>query len=62
MTTEPAKDLRWLHDRMPCVLIGWEEVEEWLGGKEGGWKEGKEGTARLLRGKEGMEWSVLLYC
>jgi putative SOS response-associated peptidase YedK len=54
MTTEPAADLRWLHDRMPCVLTGWQEVERWL--DSGGWKEGKGGTGELLRSKEGLDW------
>ncbi|RXK39996.1 hypothetical protein M231_02636 [Tremella mesenterica] len=56
LTTAPAKDIRWLHDRMPCVLNGWEEVERWLG-MDGidGWVEGKNGTGQMLRGCEGLD-------
>lgn len=60
LTTTPSKDIRWLHDRMPCVLSTWEEVERWLDlGEEGerkGWVEGKGGTGELLKGFPGLDW------
>ena len=57
LTTAPAKDLEWLHDRMPCVLRSEEEVERWLDlGETRGWEEGKGGTGELLRGMPGLEW------
>lgn len=60
LTTAPAKDLAWLHDRMPCMLDGWEEVRRWLDlGEVKGWEEGKGGTGELLRGKPGLEWYAL---
>ncbi|KAK8864145.1 hypothetical protein IAR55_001391 [Kwoniella newhampshirensis] len=56
LTTEPAKDLRWLHDRMPCILTGEEEIRRWLDlGEAKGWEEGKGGTGDLLKGKEGLD-------
>ena len=59
LTTEPAKDIRWLHDRMPCILSTWEDVERWLDlGEVKGWEEGKGGTASLLRGTNGLDWCV----
>lgn len=61
LTTEPAKDLRWLHDRMPCVLNGWEEISRWLDlGEVKGWEDGKGGTGDLLKGTPGLDWSVFL--
>ena len=58
LTTSPPADFAWLHDRMPCVLNGWDEVKAWLdlGEEPLGWVEGKEGTGRLLRGRSGLEW------
>ena len=59
LTTTPTKDIEWLHDRMPCVLQGEDEVERWLGlGElaEKGWEEGKGGTGALLRGMPGLDW------
>lgn len=59
LTTAPANDLAWLHDRMPCMLEGWEEVRRWLDlGEVKGWEEGRGGTGELLRGKPGLEWCV----
>ncbi|WWD18830.1 hypothetical protein CI109_103285 [Kwoniella shandongensis] len=56
LTTEPAKDLRWLHDRMPCILTTGEEISRWLDlGEVKGWEEGKGGTGDLLKGKEGLD-------
>ncbi|ORY24591.1 hypothetical protein BCR39DRAFT_507438 [Naematelia encephala] len=57
LTTAPSKDLSWLHDRMPCVLQGWDEVERWLdlGESPKGWEEGSNGTGSLLRGVSGLE-------
>jgi putative SOS response-associated peptidase YedK len=59
LTTTPTKDIEWLHDRMPCILDTWEEVERWLDlGEMKGWEEGKGGTGELLRGFSGLEWYV----
>ncbi|WVR06676.1 hypothetical protein IAU60_003708 [Kwoniella sp. DSM 27419] len=56
LTTEPAKDLRWLHDRMPCILENWDEITRWLDlGEVKGWEEGKGGTGSLLKGVEGLD-------
>ena len=57
LTTDPAKDIRWLHDRMPCILSGWEDVSRWLDlGEVKGWEDGKGGTGDLLRGTAGLDW------
>jgi putative SOS response-associated peptidase YedK len=59
LTTTPSKDIEWLHDRMPCILDKWEDVERWLGLGEletKGWEEGKGGTGELLKGFPGLEW------
>lgn len=57
LTTSPAKDLEWLHDRMPCILSDWDEIARWLDlGEVKGWEDGKGGTGELLRGKTGLEW------
>ncbi|BEI96071.1 hypothetical protein CcaverHIS631_0110200 [Cutaneotrichosporon cavernicola] len=50
LTTVPAADIAWLHDRMPCILTSEEDVARWLdlGVEPQGWKEGKGGTADLL--------------
>jgi putative SOS response-associated peptidase YedK len=57
LTTAPHKDIRWLHDRMPCVLESWDEISRWLDlGEVKGWEEGKHGTGELLRGVGGLEW------
>lgn len=59
LTTTPSKDISWLHDRMPCVLNSWEEIERWLDLGEGemkGWEEGKGGTGELLKGFPGLDW------
>ncbi|WRT66749.1 uncharacterized protein IL334_003712 [Kwoniella shivajii] len=71
LTTEPSRDLRWLHDRMPVILSSPEDIYRWLdlgelGSKsdlgsgshldtQQGWKEGKGGTGDLLTSKEGLE-------
>lgn len=57
LTTTPAKDIRWLHDRMPCILTGEEEIEKWLdlGEHPTGWVEGKGGTGDLLISKSGLD-------
>ncbi|WWC88289.1 uncharacterized protein L201_003197 [Kwoniella dendrophila CBS 6074] len=58
LTTEPSKDLRWLHDRMPVILTDYEDIEKWLDlGKtpQKGWEEGKNGTGALLNSKEGLD-------
>lgn len=60
LTTTPSKDIEWLHDRMPCILDSWEDVERWLDlGEMKGWEEGKGGTGELLKGRPGLEWYVL---
>jgi hypothetical protein len=59
LTTTPSKDIEWLHDRMPCILDKWEDVERWLDlGEMKGWEEGKGGTGDLLRGFPGLDWYV----
>ena len=60
LTTTPAKDIRWLHDRMPCILTGEDEIEKWLdlGEHPKGWVEGRGGTGDLLTSKAGLDWSV----
>ncbi|OCF35057.1 hypothetical protein I316_03097 [Kwoniella heveanensis BCC8398] len=56
LTTEPTKDLRWLHDRMPCILTDWDQVARWLDlGEVKGWEEGKAGTGVLLKGTAGLD-------
>jgi putative SOS response-associated peptidase YedK len=56
LTTTPPKDFLWLHDRMPCVLTSWEDIERWLDlGEAKGWVEGKGGTGDLLKGLSGLE-------
>ncbi|WVF69072.1 hypothetical protein IAT40_003846 [Kwoniella sp. CBS 6097] len=56
LTTEPTKDLRWLHDRMPCILSDWDQVARWLDlGEVKGWEEGKAGTGVLLKGTAGLD-------
>ncbi|TXT09547.1 uncharacterized protein COLE_03481 [Cutaneotrichosporon oleaginosum] len=56
LTTVPAGDIAWLHDRMPCILTSEEDVERWLdlGVEPQGWKEGKGGTADLLVSYKGI--------
>ena len=57
LTTTPAKDIEWLHDRMPCILNTWDEVERWLDlGEVKGWEDGKGGTGDLLHGTPGLDW------
>jgi putative SOS response-associated peptidase YedK len=57
LTTVPAKDISWLHDRMPCILSDWDDIERWLDlGKVKGWEDGKEGTGSLLKGTPGLDW------
>ena len=59
LTTSPAKDIEWLHDRMPCILKSEEEIMRWLDlGEVKGWEEGKGGTGDLLKGVPGLDWSV----
>lgn len=59
LTTTPPKDFLWLHDRMPCVLTSWEDIERWLDlGEAKGWVEGKGGTGDLLKGMSGLESCV----
>ncbi|RSH90757.1 hypothetical protein EHS25_009932 [Saitozyma podzolica] len=56
LTTTPPKDFLWLHDRMPCLLTSWEDIERWLDlGEAKGWVEGKGGTGDLLKGMSGLE-------
>ena len=56
LTTTPSKDIEWLHDRMPCILDTWEDVERWLDlGEMKGWEEGKGGTGELLKGHPGLD-------
>ncbi|KAK1925910.1 hypothetical protein DB88DRAFT_485565 [Papiliotrema laurentii] len=56
LTTTPAKDIEWLHDRMPCILRTEEEVKRWLDlGEVMGWKEGRGGTGELLKGTRGLD-------
>ncbi|WWC96412.1 hypothetical protein V866_003280 [Kwoniella sp. B9012] len=56
LTTEPSRDIRWLHDRMPVILTEWNDIVNWLDlGEVKGWKEGKGGTGDLLKSKEGLE-------
>ncbi|WVQ96585.1 hypothetical protein IAU59_003690 [Kwoniella sp. CBS 9459] len=56
LTTAPTKDLRWLHDRMPCILSDWDQVSRWLDlGEVKGWEEGKSGTGVLLKGTAGLD-------
>ncbi|ORX37056.1 hypothetical protein BD324DRAFT_624622 [Kockovaella imperatae] len=56
LTTVPAKDISWLHDRMPCILKDWEDIERWLDlGKVKGWEDGKGGTGSLLKGTQGLD-------
>ena len=53
LTTTPSKSLEFLHDRMPCILDGEEELVAWLDCREG-WT-GK--VANLLRPYGGeVEW------
>jgi putative SOS response-associated peptidase YedK len=57
LTTSPAKDISWLHDRMPCVLTNWEDIARWLDlGEVKGWEEGKGGTGALLTSTPGLDW------
>jgi hypothetical protein len=59
LTTSPPKDFMWLHDRMPCMLTGWDEIRKWLDlGEVKGWVEGKGGTGEVLKGMSGLEWYV----
>lgn len=61
LTTAPAKDLVWLHDRMPCLLMNWEDDERWLDlGEVKGWEEGKGGTGEILGAVSGLESLVSL--
>ncbi|WVW85099.1 hypothetical protein I302_107136 [Kwoniella bestiolae CBS 10118] len=56
LTTEPSKDIRWLHDRMPVILTEWDDVRDWLDlGEVRGWREGKDGTGGVLRSHAGLE-------
>jgi putative SOS response-associated peptidase YedK len=55
LTTTPHPSISWLHDRMPCVLKTWAEVDRWLDVGEG-WKDGKGGTGELLKGVGGLDW------
>jgi hypothetical protein len=56
LTTVPAGDIAWLHDRMPCILTSEADVERWLdlGVEPQGWKDGKGGTADLLVSYKGI--------
>ena len=57
LTTAPHRYIGWLHDRMPCVLAGWDEVRRWLDlGEVRGWEDGKEGTGALLHSTGGLDW------
>lgn len=59
LTTTPAKDLDWLHDRMPCILTNEDEIRRWLDlGEVRGWEEGKGGTGSLLKSMPGLDRSV----
>lgn len=56
VTTTPARDIAWLHDRMPVVLTTEDEVAAWLdlGKSPKGWVEGKGGTGDLLHSFSGL--------
>ncbi|KAL7420462.1 hypothetical protein Q5752_004412 [Cryptotrichosporon argae] len=56
LTTTPASDIAWLHDRMPCVLRTEDEIMRWLGLEgERGWIDGKDGTGTLLKSTSGLD-------
>lgn len=57
ITTTPAKDIAWLHDREPCVLTDEDEIRQWLdlGETPKGWIDGKNGTADLLHSYPGLD-------
>lgn len=52
LTRGPSKELEWLHDRMPVILDGEEEVDGWLSGSVD-----VEKVASRQRGeREGLKW------
>lgn len=57
LTTVPAPDIAWLHDRMPCVLRNEEDIARWLdlGETPEGWVDGKGGTADVLQSEQGLD-------
>lgn len=57
LTTAPASDIAWLHDRMPCVLRTQDDIARWLdlGEAPKGWVDGKGGTADVLVSQPGLE-------
>lgn len=57
LTTVPAPDIAWLHDRMPCVLRSEADIARWLdlGEPPQGWVDGKGGTGDVLQSEQGLD-------